>query len=73
MPLPRPCKKCGEKFTPNTSSGKLCDKCRKESHQKVSLDYNKKLLKLKERIEAIYQKGYDRALKDVSKFIRKSK
>lgn len=41
MPLPKPCKRCGRKFTPRTSSGKLCEKCMEKSRQ-VIIDKNKK-------------------------------
>lgn len=31
MPLPRPCDRCGERFTPNSHVNRLCEDCANEA------------------------------------------
>ena len=69
MTFPKPCKDCGESFQPTGRNSKFCDKCREKSNGRVYGTYSQKVLRVKKKMEDLYDRGYDKAISDILKMV----
>jgi len=67
MPLPRRCKRCGERFQPITKHNRLCFKCKTINQEKSNI------IKLNKQYNRGYRKGWIDSKISILKLIKNLK